>query len=140
MLAIDYAQNALLRRDGVLRFVPSHQCDFFRAALTRLEQDGHQIFRISLTNVETELELLHGFSVAISVPLVMENWGMFGDWMNKLSFLVPEGRGCFFCMEGALPFWQKRTSLAGILSNQLQSIYFQFASRGTFLLGVYELC
>jgi hypothetical protein len=139
MLAIDYVQNALLRRDHVLRFVPQDQCDVFREALARLEQDGHQVYKLSLMNVETAIELLHRFSTAISAPSVIENWGMFEDWMDKLSFLVPEGRGCFFCMGGALPFWQKRTSLAGVLSNQLQSISFQWAPRGTFLLGIYEL-
>jgi hypothetical protein len=139
MLPIDDVQNALLRRDGVLRFVPQDQCDLFRAALARLEHDGYRVCRISLMSVETELQLLHGISAMTSAPWVMENWGMFEDWMNKLSFLVPVGRGCFFCMDYALPFWQKRTSLAGALSNQLQSTSFQWAPRGRFLLGLYEL-
>jgi hypothetical protein len=139
MLEIDYVQNALLRRDAILRFVPQEQCDLFRAALTRLERDGHQVFRISLMNTETALQLLHEISTVISSPLAMKSWGEFEDWMNKLSFLVPEGRGCFLYMENALSFWQRRTALAGVLSNQLQSISFQWAPRGTFLLGIYEL-
>jgi len=139
MNAIDYVQNALLRRDVVLRFVPQDQCDLFRAALTRLEQDGHRVCTISLINIETELELLHRISAAISAPWVIENWGMFEDWMNKLSFLVPEGRSCFFCMQDALSFWQERTSLAGVLSNQLQAMSVHWAQRRTFLLGIYEL-
>lgn len=139
MNAIDYVQNALLRRDVVLSFVPKDQCDLFRAALTRLEQDGHRVCTISLINIQTELELLQRISAAISAPSVIENWGMFEDWMNKLSFLVAEGRSCFLCMQDALSFWQKRTSIAGVLSNQLQSISFQWAQRRTFLLGIYEL-
>src|SRR5277367_3153583 len=118
---IDYVQNALLRRDGILKFVPPDQCDLFRTALARLEQDGYRVCRMSLMNVETELELLHRASAAISAPSVIENWGMLGDWMDKLSFLVPQGRGCFFCMEAAMLFWQKHTSIAGILSNEFQS-------------------
>jgi hypothetical protein len=46
-------------------------------------------------SVETELELLHGISAMTSAPWVLENWGMFEDWMNRLSFLVPEGRVAF---------------------------------------------
>jgi len=136
---IDYVQNALLRRDGILKFVPPDQCDLFRTALARLEQDGYRVCRMSLMNVETELELLHRASAAISAPSVIENWGMFGDWMDKLSFLVPQERGCFFGMESALLFWQKRTSIAGVFSNQFQSTSVQWAQRGTFLLGIYEL-
>jgi hypothetical protein len=94
---------------------------------------------ISLLNVQTELELLHGISAAISAPVMMENWGMFGDWMNKLSFLMPQGRCCFFCMEGALRFWRERTPIAGLLSSEFQSMSFQWAQRGTFLCGIYEL-
>ena len=136
MNPVDYIQNALLRQDGILKFVPKNQCDLFDAALVELEQDGHVVYRMSLMNVETELELLHRASGAISAPSVIENWGMFGDWMNKLSFLVPQGQGCFFCMDDALLFWQNKTSIAGILSNQFQSISVQWAQRGTFLLGI----
>jgi hypothetical protein len=139
MLPIDYAQNALLRRDHVLRFVPADQCDIFRDALTRLEQDGHKVYKLSLVNVETEIELLNRISVTILPPLVIENWGIFGDWMNRLSFLIPEGRGCFFCMEGALLFWRKHTLIAGSFSNEFQSQAFQWARHGTFLMGIYEL-
>jgi hypothetical protein len=139
MLPIDYVQNALLRRDHVLRFIPPDQCDLFREALTRLEQDGHKVYKFSVMNVETEIELLDRISKAISAPSVVENWGIFEDWMNKLSFLVPEGRICFFCMESALLFWQKHTLIAGTLSNQFQSQSFQWAQRGTVLMGIYEL-
>ena len=139
MNPVYYVQNALLRRDSILKFVPPDQCDLFRAALVRLEQDGHRICRMSLMSVETELELLNRASVAISAPSMIENWGMFGDWMDKLSFLMTEGRSCFFCMESALTFWQERTSIAGVLSNQLQSISLQWTRRGTFLLAIYEL-
>ena len=139
MQEIDYVQNALLRRDSVLKFVQRDQCDLFRTALTRLEQDGYRVCRLSLMNVETELELLHRSSAAISAPWLVENWGMFEDWMDKLSFLIPQGRGCFFYMESALLFWQAHTKIAGILSEELQSISCQWAQRGTFLLGVYEL-
>jgi hypothetical protein len=139
MNPIDYVQNALLRRDNILKYVPPDQCDLFRAALVRLEQDGYRVCRMSLMRVETEFELLNRASVAISAPSMIKNWGMFEDWMDKLSFLIPEGRGCFFCVESALAFWQERTSIAGVLSNHLQSISLQWTRRGTFLLGIYEL-
>jgi hypothetical protein len=118
---IDYVLNALLRRDVTLKFVPQDQCVLFREAISRLEQDGHRVCRFSLLNVENEIELLRRISEAISSPWVCTSWGMFEDWMNKLSFLIPKGRGCFLSMESALSFWQENTALAGILSNEIQS-------------------
>ncbi len=78
MLPIDYAQNALLRRDHVVRFIRQDQCDLFRQAMARLEQDGHQVYRLSLMHVETEIELLHRISTAVSPPSGIENWGCSG--------------------------------------------------------------
>lgn len=119
---IDYVLNALLRWDVTLRFVAQDQCDLYRVALSRLEQEGHRVCRISLLNVATEIELLLRISVATSSPWVCTSWGMFKDWMNKLSFLLAKGKGCFLSLENGLSFWQEHTSIAGVLSEEIQSI------------------
>jgi hypothetical protein len=118
---IDYVLNALIRRDVTLKFVPQDSCDLHREALSRLEQDGHRVCRSSLLSIENETELLRRISEAISSPWICTNWGMFGDWMNQLSFAIAKGKGCFLSMESALLFWQENTALAGILSNVIQS-------------------
>ena len=133
---IDYVLNALHRRDVTLKFVPRDQCDLYRVALGRLEQDGHRICRISLLNVETEIELLRRLSVATSSPWVCTSWGALEDWMNQLSFLLAKGRGCFFSMENGLSFWQEHTSIAGTLSNKIQSIASFWRDRSSVSGGV----
>jgi hypothetical protein len=74
-----------------------------------------------LLSVENEIELLDRISKAIASPWVCTNWGMFEDWMSTLSFAIAKGKGCFLSMESALSFWQENTTLAGILSNVIQS-------------------
>jgi hypothetical protein len=118
---INYVLNALLRRNVALKFVPQDRCDLYREALFRLKQDGHRVCRFSLLSIENETELLRRISEAISSPWVCTSWGMFDDWMNRLSFLMAKGKGCFRSMESALSFWQENTALAGILSDQIQS-------------------
>ena len=118
---IDYVLSALLRRDVTLRFIPQNKCYLYREALGRLEQDGHRVCRFSLLSIEDETELLRRISEATSCPWVCTNWGMLGDWMNRLSFLIAKGKGCFLSMESALSFWQENTALAGILSDHIQS-------------------
>jgi hypothetical protein len=133
---IDYVLNALQRRDVTLRFVPEDQCDLHRMALDRLKQDGHRVCRISLLDVETEIELLRRISAATSSPWVSTNWGAFEDWMNQLSFLLTKGRGCFLSMENGLSFWQRHTSIAGTLSNEIQSIASSWRDRSSVAGGV----
>jgi len=69
-----------------------------------------------LTNVETELELLHG--------LFCSDFSSSGNGKQGYPSFMPEGRSCFLCMEGALPFWQKRTSLAecSVISSSLYGL------------------